>query len=66
MDKAKIEAKAIAALERRFGKSIWGYQATWMGERYVRVTDLETGSWINLIQPKHKRARVTAEYDGAG
>ena len=61
------DTSAIRAIERRFGAGIAGYKiaALPFDEDAYRVTDLESGSYIDVIARHRRRIRVVAEHDGA-
>ncbi len=61
-----LKAKAIRAIERRFGKSINPYLFTFSSLGVIRCTDTETGSWIEYSRPfTGGRLKIVAEHDGA-
>ena len=60
------QRRAIRALERRFGQSIMPYAFTYRRQTGAyRVTDGESGSWLEFQLSSTGRLIVTAEYDGA-
>lgn len=58
----EAQAKAVLALERRFGRSLMPYDFLEVEPGRLRVTDTESGSWIE-VDYRAWRIRVVDAYD---